>query len=580
MLNLPSVVIGLFRTDTVVKNFRVHFPNGERADIVNDQIVRESLSFTESVCSQEELKFGLTESSMIEFETVGVENIRGLIIECGIEVDTSSLTAAQISTIQSGSYDGTLVLAVDSDLPYGFYRIPLGIFRVDSCPRNQQAMTHRRIKAYSLSMEMASGNPFELKKLSLLLPGGNVYEPPAKKFFYSSIGFNNQQVMSDYTRSAVVLSGMQTAIPSITVTLVDSSTATLELEVHYNTSDRTAHQAFDFFAVDTHGYDYSSVIDELGTFLDGLGVDPVASGYYDMPNMVTEICKRNALPAVHYFYTTGGNTYDLDQVNILTTNNAVLPYRKGLTYSFTRPTSVTAMISIGSQFESHSINFSTPADIYLLTDTAAAGPLDGITVSFAQTLEQNRTFAGAGTYLSWSFIDAVDLLDFANGWLELLASFGRVSRTGGIEIIRLDNTSPILISPDDTDDLWWDESTTEKIGSAIFVYNDGNEDQTVEYSISSGAIEYDLTNNAVLAALKNPTVAAINNLIKTAFVPGLSKTAYVPIDLRIRYLPHIEAGDSLTITAVDGTTVSSYAMNQHVEGIQALFSTIESKGEV
>ena len=89
MLNIPESVKTLFKRDGVRKNFRVHFPNGELSDITNENVVQESVKFTESLCSQDVLKFGLTEASVIEFETVGIGNMYGMTIECGIEIDLS-----------------------------------------------------------------------------------------------------------------------------------------------------------------------------------------------------------------------------------------------------------------------------------------------------------------------------------------------------------------------------------------------------------------------------------------------------------------------------------------------------------
>ena len=149
MLNVPDAVKALYKLDRIRKNFRAHFPNGERGDITNADVVQESLHFTESLCSRDVFRFGLAEASVIEFETVGVGNIYGSVMECGIEIDVSSLTAAQISAIQAGTWDGTLVPAADSDRGYPYFRIPLGVFRVASCPRNHGAMTRRKVTAYS-----------------------------------------------------------------------------------------------------------------------------------------------------------------------------------------------------------------------------------------------------------------------------------------------------------------------------------------------------------------------------------------------------------------------------------------------
>lgn len=87
MINIPEEVKTLLKKDNVRKNFRVHFPNGERADILMENINEESVTLSESLCSDNSLQFGSSESPTIEFETVGVENIKGKTIECSIDID-------------------------------------------------------------------------------------------------------------------------------------------------------------------------------------------------------------------------------------------------------------------------------------------------------------------------------------------------------------------------------------------------------------------------------------------------------------------------------------------------------------
>ena len=48
MLNIPEEVKTLYRHPGADKNLRIHFPNGEREDITNDDLAEESFSFTES----------------------------------------------------------------------------------------------------------------------------------------------------------------------------------------------------------------------------------------------------------------------------------------------------------------------------------------------------------------------------------------------------------------------------------------------------------------------------------------------------------------------------------------------------
>ena len=78
MLNIPEPIKELFKRDNVLKNLRVTFPNGEHDDITNDQIIKESMSFTESLATGAPVVFGLCEASVISFECVGVDNINGM----------------------------------------------------------------------------------------------------------------------------------------------------------------------------------------------------------------------------------------------------------------------------------------------------------------------------------------------------------------------------------------------------------------------------------------------------------------------------------------------------------------------
>lgn len=144
MLTVPDSIKDLLHLDSCKKNIRIHFPNGERQDICNDLIVKDSVSFTESLCSQNSLKFGLCESPVFECEVVGVSNITGASIEVSCEVFCdSSVSGAEWRL----------------DLEAYVYSIPYGTFVVSECKR-QADMIHRKITAYAmLRLEEISQNP-------------------------------------------------------------------------------------------------------------------------------------------------------------------------------------------------------------------------------------------------------------------------------------------------------------------------------------------------------------------------------------------------------------------------------------
>lgn len=139
MLNIPNEVKALFLNDSVLKNIRIHFPNGECEDVTNHNLKEESFSFTESICSEESLKFGLSEAAVVQFVTKGIGNIKGMEIQCQIEIDISSLGNEFISEYGQTS----------SDVPFPFYPVVLGCFTVKSCPKDSVADTESRdVKAY------------------------------------------------------------------------------------------------------------------------------------------------------------------------------------------------------------------------------------------------------------------------------------------------------------------------------------------------------------------------------------------------------------------------------------------------
>ena len=99
MVIIPKSIQDSMLADAVKYNIRLHFPNAERTDICNNQIVEGSAKFTESLCSQDSLKFGLCESPTFECETVGVGNIANREIDIIYDFYSTSLIALQMQNL-------------------------------------------------------------------------------------------------------------------------------------------------------------------------------------------------------------------------------------------------------------------------------------------------------------------------------------------------------------------------------------------------------------------------------------------------------------------------------------------------
>lgn len=88
MLQIPKEIKDLLQESSVRKNLIIEFPNGEMETLDNSHIKSESMSFDESICSSQDLKFGLCESSVLKFTTINnVPNMKGMVIKASVGIE-------------------------------------------------------------------------------------------------------------------------------------------------------------------------------------------------------------------------------------------------------------------------------------------------------------------------------------------------------------------------------------------------------------------------------------------------------------------------------------------------------------
>lgn len=613
MLNIPSTVKTLFKRDGVRKNFRVHFPNGELTDLTNENIVQESVKFTESICSQDVLKFGLTEASVIEFETVGVSNMYGMSIECGIEIDLSSLSAAQIADIASGTWDGVYVSAANSDLGYAYFRVPYGVFRVESCPRDHQAMTHRKVQAYSANPTSLQMNGFEKNKLSVFNTEPN-YTPDLYKLFVAQLGYNNQQFVLDegFSVGAALNKSLPTGqfvntFTSATIEVISGgNTVNLFGRVTYMIGYTSGQQLNRFtvnrdklYFVDFNGYNPDTIISNVIAALKAdartADIDLEASGFESWEELANTLFKtkgssvktiskslRMLFPQAAYNTTPSTDPNKRTKYFTIPEENKAIYTRIGEA-THKEPISgggyetlpnTRCYFMIPYHIEVRTSNTSpayydetlvNTVDIYQYVDPVSVPTFPA---SFQPTLE-SESFR--------SYVNSYSLIEIMNGMLELHAMFGTVMRNGTIGMMRLSNASPESVIPGEYSKLWWDEYDVEPIGTVLCSYsNADNEDNQFEYNFGSGLSVYDMTGNEVIKALTLQDANSITDLLDALFIPYLSPVNFTPIDLTMKGLPYIEAGDYLAVAAEDGSIAYSFNMRNDISGIQVLTASIES----
>ena len=617
MLNIPDSVKALYKQDGVRKNFRAHFPGGELPDITNDNIVQESVKFTESICSQDVFKFGLTEASVIEFETVGVANMYGMMIECSSEIDCSSLSAAEIAEIEAGTWDGEFVPLADSDLGYAFFRVPYGVFRVESCPRDHQAMAHRRVTAYSAGSDMLDSAfipnlPQEMYCQSItvdingiqsllfgtgleLLESGVVNDGyyPAPNPLYDSVGAeyyvyleektSGQNYYYSISRSEVIAGATVSGWYSYSFIQTELTDATID---RYNAAGEAVAEV-----LDSQGLDLTFASDGRKVYADNKSALKDAVPYIFSPAICYIPYRENVYfheGLFKYVRMDGGELYPVltgkrDNNSAFISDSgqeAFLAYVYGNgTPFYVRIRKKEGSTTYDSRIQVDDVTYAGKSQIkrnlYGLTNYGAK-------VKIENSGDLGKTKAdptyGVPKFSVFNYADSVNVRRLMNSVLELNASFDWKSRSGGAIQKRLSNNTPTAIAPGEYSQMWWDEYEVELIGTVRYSYLDeAGEEQVVDYRFGDGASVYDMTDNEVLKMMDGASRDTIEALLDSSFVPYLAPINFTPIDLSMKGLPYIEAGDALTVTAQDGTVCNSYALRRELDGVQVLTDQIDSE---
>jgi hypothetical protein len=697
MLNVPESVKALFKTDGVNKNFCVHFPNGEFPDINNGQIVRESLHFSESVCSQSTFKFGLAEASTLEFECVGIGNIYGMTIDASIGISLNSLSAADILAIEAdpgdgsvsigknllptlgaattvngvtwtpmadgtisvngtatslsriylgiegitlpaGTYTtnsitlngctvivyevrdgsltqikyggGTFTLSAEKNVCVEFsilsgqtvqnllvmpqlevgqertsyepyqkrYIVPLGTFRVESCPRNRGAMARRKVTAYGANLGSDSWlAPPEAEKQRGKYRVASYALGSISSLIAANAGWwSPKYIENNFTKSSISLTFAETSLaaPSDISWRVPKGSGYYEYNLH---ASNVKYSTYSGTIPTQAGVDTFVSIDSGGAF-QAVNLATIEREFYQFPITPRPIRQivANAFSGVSlesvvssYHYLGGDVPIYLQSIGATTQISLLAGLAISLTLTAHDTTTGTTQTYTATADQSA---YSTAPNAYTLTmDDPIDIPVVIDSIGTAEVVNGVTWYSFAGSYTMQSIL---------GGSIELAAMFALADRTGNAKIFALDNSSPIEILPADYEDVWWDEYDVSPIGSVIASYKDIDtaEMMTTTIEIGDGESIYDLTENEYIKKIYPMTLAELTSYLTSEFRANSAKAAFTPIELEMRGLPWIEAGDALEITTDDGSLVKSYALRIELDGIQYLTATITAKG--
>ena len=591
MLNIPSEVKVLFSRDSVHKNFHVHFPNGESSDLTNDDVVSESVVFTESLCSQQYFKFGLAEASSVAFTAVNIPNVRGAVMQCAIEIDVSSLGATWIT---NHPVDSSLAfLEPQTVLLSGsyYYRVPYGEFVVDSCPRDHGAMFRRQITAYTEQTDtiMEPGGLI----LSAMVPYDKTFLPSVKSLVHGLIQSRGELLVTDgYSAASQRLIDISLAVDpegnyQFELWDADQTEITARIEFHCraklagaNQTDRSGLYGLELGTMAEQMldvYDAFRKLDEYGWQFYG----PQAQASHRISDALLSIWVGRPTLSFNSVKTSNsvGHYFPFRDLPCF------YPFRDGeMKFSVSVPVELEAYLCDASWNHLETVwSFdlsSDAASVNLVTYTDS-NRRPGIALSIAPTLtEKEKLYVYAKQrelkLSTFSYTKAFSLPDLLQGYLEIMGEFLAPSRTGGQKLLSLSNSSPISIGADDWSEFWWDENEISPIGEIDVTYSDGKEEQTQTIVVDEGGGSvYDMSDNEVLRSAEL-TEAAVIQILTDNFMPKAAAVNFTPVDLEMRGLPYLEAGDAITMTAKDGTTVTSYILRQEISGIQNLQASVTS----
>lgn len=608
MLNIPDSVKQLYMRDGVRKNFRITFPNGELPDITNEQIVEESVKFNESIMSQNKFRFGLAESPQISFECVGVSNMLGMQIQCWHEIDVTSLSAADIAAIEAGTWDGEYIPLNDSDLGFAYFRLPLGIFTVDECPRSHGAMNHRQVKATgkSIGTNEEALDPFTKWKISqqytsktwyinwdFLSPSvyGTTWAEAGKYFDRTELTYTQYTDEAPHFHigfEATEPYGGKIVSMEIRTTTTDGNPCSVvgnEITIH-GTLLHLSRIIATYNAV--AAVLRENILTELeridtGDRINWASAYEVGGGLLGSKEAAVRYMVSALMAAYLPTFTVNSRPYEFsiyDDVDLIVDTglpNGVdcvirLPNRLSewwLNYTYMNSSSVSVITHLVIP---ESVVSGAVTAFYSLT-LKGEYDVDFPTLKLPTTL---KTKVGNTTY--YGYYNSFSVRDLLTGFFETNGVFGRIKRDGTLELYTLTTTAAATLSQSDVQELWWDESNILPVGTVKVKFKateSSNELSDAEIDIGNGPSVYNMTNNVMLTGWAI-TLSDLTTILRGNFSENVQVLTWTPTDATVRGLPWLEAGDWVVIAtgATDVPTVGIPYLDREMSGIQLLTDTI------
>ena len=554
MIAVPEEIKELYHQDHCYKNIRIHFPNGERADICNDLIVKDSVSFKESLCSQNTLKFGLCEASVFECETVGVGNINGAKIEVSCEIECpSSVTGAEWRV----------------DLQKNIYPVKYGFFTVTEAKR-QADMIHRKITAYGGTNILSEDNAILKAKESAVATSAIDYQPNVLATMLMCTEGNGELV--DAPLSEI---GQDATLTIFGSPQSMQSRGLYKCKVIYiNSSNQDK-----LYYIPDPGYirEYNSTIPDSGV----LKYRPQTAAH----SYMRYIIKNNGAYIYPYqlLNKSEGSGTDVAYVALFIAYQA--GQMSGGTETWFDP------FRDKDECKIYEVDLSNYPE-YRLNIPRIEG------VSYEKY--HGMPYSESGYLFDASSIDYYKAFQ---DYTELLGEFFTLDRTGAPRIVNIKQQFGLLpntnlypdpdlypegvtggkLLPNDYQSCWYDDKYSRLYGKITVKYKDTNNvDQVYDHYINGFGMNddpksyqtYDLSQNSIFSywLWSAADIADVCSVIAN----NLEGVRYMPVDFVGRGLPYVEAGDTFEILTKSNDSITTIVLNRTITGEQTLTDSYKS----
>lgn len=562
MIDVPVQVKDALRDGRLKKNYRFVVLNedGTKSDIGtidNNNLVSESVSIDERMCSGDTLKFGLCEGSSLEFQYFGKPNITGKRVQAFVDVDYGEAEP---------------------------YTIPMGFFDIKKCSR-QASTGIIKVTAYNkLQSDYLDAKANETVA-ELVAQGEYGYTDMISLYTLLKKlldGYGIEEDVYSYDQAAVTSFGGASVIE---IPLCDESGSALSSKLYlYMSNSKYSLNRDDFY----HFYLHTKELKQHC-------IDAVWGAYkneYTKANGTIYTIEQYANTAFTDAWYLCGQIYCRKRVNV----NTFFFERKGgdnnsYTSEYSECYSIDAMIPVHAEIRT------SPPTINTNIWRGYFIQVWGMDYVFADIYKKELSSAQKVriTTSQIESIQDVSLRDLQSAVYESSCQFGQLSRLtdlfSGVELNRSALYPADTLYPDNVlypngaqesafrsqySKLWADEGNIHKWRNLIITYKgldeQGNEKEyTLQRQVNAdGTDDYNCSDNWLFHNLvwTSEQVAQYAE----AMVAKMQSITWFPFEMWAAGLPYLETGDQIEIPLGE-ETYTSYILQRQLKGIQDLQDT-------